>query len=137
MVLWVQNWLVKKYRRYFEITQAVNEGDLSHDGICLCFWDGSKYRSRVKIMGWPTFFGSKILRWLKIRREIEFDAKLIRILRYLRIFKLKKVGHLRILTRDRFFEQKLKGIWSNLLWWPFELSQSTSRKLRAVTFFQN
>ena len=37
------------------------------------------------------FFGSKILRWLKSRREIEFEAKMIRILSHLRIFKLKKM----------------------------------------------
>ena len=49
-----------------------------------------------------------ILRWLEIRREIEFEAKMIRILSHLRIFELKKVSHLRILTRDQYFEQKLK-----------------------------
>ena len=41
------------------------------------FWDGS-------------FFRSKILRWLKIGREIESDAKMNRILSYHRIFELNK-----------------------------------------------
>ena len=39
---------------------------------------------------WLTFFSSKILRWLKIRKEIEFEAKMIRILSLLKIFELKK-----------------------------------------------
>ena len=81
-------------------------------------WFELKYRSRVEI-----------LIWLKIRREIEFDAKMI--LSYLRIFELKKLGHLWILTRDRYFE--LKSIFShikitclfhkltNIPRWPFEL----------------
>ena len=52
-----------------------------------------------------------ILRWLNVRREIEFEAEMIRILSHLRIFELKKVSHLRILTRDQYFEQKLKRNW--------------------------
>ena len=36
---------------------------------------------------------------------------MIRILSHLRIFELKKVSHLRILTRDQYFEQKLRRNW--------------------------
>ena len=57
-------------------------------------------RSRVKILDKLTFFSSKILNKLKIRREIEFEAKMIRILSLFKIFELKKVSLLRILTRD-------------------------------------
>ena len=35
----------------------------------------SKYRSRVFLPKWLTFFSSKKPKWLKIRREIEFEAK--------------------------------------------------------------
>ena len=65
----------------------------------------SKYWSRVKILRRLTFFSSKI------RRDIEIEAKMIRILSHLRIFELKKVSHLRILTRDQYFEQELKRNW--------------------------
>ena len=44
------------------------------------------------------------LRWLKIRREIEFEAKMIRILSHLKVFELKKVSQLRVKARDRDFE---------------------------------
>ena len=47
-------------------------------------------RSRVKILDKLTFFSSKILYKLKIRREIEFEAKMIRILSLFKIFELKK-----------------------------------------------
>ena len=47
-------------------------------------------RSRVEILSKLTFFSSKILSKLKIRREIEFEAKMIRILSLLKIFELKK-----------------------------------------------
>ena len=53
-------------------------------------------RSRVKILDKLTFFSSKILNKLKIRREIEFEAKMIRILSHLKNFELKKVSQLRI-----------------------------------------
>ena len=36
---------------------------------------------------------------------------MIRILSHLKIFELKKVSHLKFLTRDQFFEQKLKRYW--------------------------
>ena len=49
-------------------------------------------RSRVKILDKLTFFSSKILYKLKIRREIEFEAKMIRILSLYKIFELKKVS---------------------------------------------
>ena len=42
----------------------------------------------------------EILNKLKIQREIEFEAKMIRILSLLKIFELKKVSLFRILTRD-------------------------------------
>ena len=64
-------------------------------------------RSRVKILDKLTFFSSKILYKLKIRREIEFEAKMIRILSLFKIFELKKVSLLRILTRDRFSRRNL------------------------------
>ena len=77
------------------------------------------------------FLSSTILRWLKIRREIEFDAKII--LSYLRIFELKKVSHLRILTRDRYFE--LKSIFSHLkITCIFRLN---SDKLKKIIFKPN
>ena len=47
-------------------------------------------RSRVKILDKLTFFSSKTLYKLKIRREIEFEAKMIRIVSLLKIFELKK-----------------------------------------------
>ena len=68
-----------------------------------------------------SFFRLKILRWLKIGREIEFEAKMNRILSYLRIFQRKEMSHLRILTSDRFFEQKFN---EKLNGWNFELSQN-------------
>ena len=37
-----------------------------------------------------------ILRWLEIRREIEFEAKMIRILSHLKVFELRKVSQLRV-----------------------------------------
>ena len=58
---------------------------------------------------------------LENRREIEFEAKMIRILSLFKIFELKKVSLSRILTRDRFssrnLTKKLNG--SN-----FQLSQN-------------
>ena len=71
----------------------------------------SKYWSRVKILRWLTFFSSKILRWLKIRIIFASNSISLRILSHLRIFELKKVSQLRILTRDQYFEQKLKRNW--------------------------
>jgi len=54
---------------------------------------------------------AKILRW-KIRAEPLLPRiPFFRILIHLRIFELKKVSHLRILTRDWYFELKLKRIW--------------------------
>ena len=93
------------YGRYFEIAQKVTEGHLSRDEICMLFWDGSKFepfsfslvsarnRSRVIILRWLTFFGSKILRWFKIRIIIASNSISLRI-----------SSHLRFLTRDRFFQ---------------------------------
>ena len=72
----------------------------------------SKYPSRVKTLRWLTFFSSKTPRWLKIRREIGFEPKMIRILSHLRVFELKKVSHLKVLTRDGYFELKLKKNWT-------------------------
>ena len=40
----------------------------------------SKYPSRVKILRWPTFFTPNTLRWPKIRKEMDFEAKMVRIL---------------------------------------------------------
>ena len=54
------------------------------------------------------FFSSKILRWPKIRREMVFETEIVRILGHLRILELKKVGHLGFLTRDRYFEEKIR-----------------------------
>ena len=50
------------------------------------------------------FLSSKTPRWLKIRIEIGFEAKMIRILSHLRVFELKKVSHLKVLTRDGYFD---------------------------------
>ena len=50
----------------------------------------------------------KDIEGLKIRREIEFEAKTIRILSSLGIFELKKVSVLGFLTRDSYFEEKNK-----------------------------
>ena len=61
-------------------------------------------RSRVKILSKLTFFSSKILNKLKIRREIEFEAKVIQNFDTWSIFEQK-------------FHEKLNG--SN-----FELSQN-------------
>ena len=72
---------------------------------------GSKYQSRVKILRWPTFFSPKILRWPKIRTISASNTISLRILGHLRIFGLKKVGHLRVLTRDWYFEPKSKRNW--------------------------
>ena len=69
-------------------------------------------RSRVKILSKLTFFSSKILNKLKIRREIEFEAKMIRILSLYKIFELKKVSLSRILTRDRFSSRNLTRNWT-------------------------
>ena len=69
-------------------------------------------RSRVKILSKLTFFSSKILNKLKIRREIEFEAKMIRILSLFKIFELKKVSLSRILTRDRFSSRNLTRNWT-------------------------
>ena len=44
----------------------------------------------------------------KIRRENGFEAKRVRILSHLRVFELKKVSQLKVLTRDGYFELKLK-----------------------------
>ena len=95
------------------MAQKVNEGDIvtwrhmhailrwpKIRTIQFLFDFGSKYQSRVKILRWPTFFSSKILRWPKIRREMVFEAEIVRILGHLRIFELKKVGHLRILLEN-------------------------------------
>ena len=57
------------------------------------------------------FFSPKTLRWPRIRREMDYEAKMVRILGHLKIFGLKKVAHLRILTRDWYFERKLKRNW--------------------------
>ena len=46
--------------------------------------------SRVKILDKLTFFSSKILYKLKIRREIEFEAKMIRILS---LYKISCIFH--------------------------------------------
>ena len=43
--------------------------------IHFSFIFSSKYGSRVFLPKWLTFFSSKKPRWLKIRREIEFEAK--------------------------------------------------------------
>ena len=61
---------------YFLIMIYKIEGDLSCDGICMWFLDGSKFE--------PFSF------------SLISDRKLITC------FELKKVSHLRILTRDRF-----------------------------------
>ena len=52
------------------------------------------------------FFSSKILKWLKIRREIEFEAKMNRILSHFNIFELKKVSHFGQKTCDLDFEEE-------------------------------
>ena len=62
-------------------------------------------RSRVKILDKLTFFSSKILNKLKIRREIEFEAKMNRILSHFDIFELKKVSHFGQKTCDLNFEE--------------------------------
>ena len=49
-----------------------------------------------------------ILRWLKIRREIEFEAIMIRILSHFKIFELKKVSHFDQKTRDQYFVAKIR-----------------------------
>ena len=57
------------------------------------------------------FFSSKIRRvplnskvhWILWKNDSNFELS--------QNFRTKKMCHLRILTRDRFFEQKLKGIW--------------------------
>ena len=54
------------------------------------------------------FFSSKILKWLKIRREIEFEAKMNRILSHFNIFELKKVSHSGQKTRDQDFEEEIR-----------------------------
>ena len=66
-------------------------------------------RSRVKILDKAhffldklTFFSSKILYKLKIRIIFASNSISLRILGLLKIFELKKVSLLRILTRDRF-----------------------------------
>ena len=61
-------------------------------------WESSKSHWRRFITWWHMHV---ILRELKIRREIEFEAKMIRILSSLRIFEPKKVSSYGILTRDQ------------------------------------
>ena len=72
----------------------------------------SKYPSRVKTLSWLTFFSSKTLRWLKIRTVIALNPFSLRILSHLRVFELKKVSQLKVLTRDGYFELKLKKNWT-------------------------
>ena len=111
-------------RGYPEMAQKVIEGDVvtwrhMHEilrwpkirTIQFLFNFSSKYQSRVKILRWPTFFSPKTLRWPKIRTIFASKSISLRILGHLRIFGLKKVGHLRILTRDWYFEPKLKRNW--------------------------
>ena len=69
---------------------------------------------------------------------------MVRILGHLRIFELKKVGHLGFLTRDRYFEEKIRETewfefwaisdshayaftWQHLLRWLFGLSRIPPR----------
>ena len=91
------------YGGYLEMAQKVIERDndtCQHMHVTLrwlkirtvqfLFNFSSKYPSRVKTLRWLTFFSSKTPRWLKIRREIGFEPKIIRILSHLRVFELKK-----------------------------------------------
>ena len=69
----------------------------------------SKYRSRVKILRWLTFLvrrfwdSSKFESFLQRIQFLYFETS--------QNFQIKKVSHLKIWTRDPFFELKLKGIW--------------------------
>ena len=67
---------------------------ISRASICIWFWDGSKFEPFIFLFEIMItcflaevahFFSSKMLRWLKIRREHEFEAKMIRILSHLKI----------------------------------------------------
>ena len=44
----------------------------------------------------------------QIRIEIEFEAKMIRILSHLNFFELKKVSHFGQKTRDQYFEEEIR-----------------------------
>ena len=93
---------------------------MSHFGICIGSWDGSKFEQfsfslisarntdHVSKPRVGSLLRSKILRWLKIRRESEFEAKMIRILSNLKIFELKKVSQFGENARDQYLEPKLR-----------------------------
>ena len=96
---------------------------LTREGICMLIWDGPKFEpfsfslisarniSHMSILRLPTFYSPKTLRWPRIRREMEFEAKMVRILGHLRVLGFKKVGHPRTLTCDWYFEPKSKRNW--------------------------
>ena len=76
-----------------EMAQKVIEGDVD------------TWSHMHAILRWPKF---RTIQFLSVfsRREMVFEAKIVRILGHLWIFGLKKVGYPRILTCDLYFEPK-------------------------------
>ena len=102
-------WHVKAYATY---DMHVTLRWLKIRTVQFFFNFSSKYPSRVKTLRWLTFFSSKTLRWLKIRIIFGSNPISLRILSHLGVFELKKVSHLKVLTRDGYFELKLKRNWT-------------------------
>ena len=94
---------------------------LSREGICMRSWDGPKFESFIFSLisarnihhvskSWDGLLFLLRKPWDGLKK-MDFEAKMVRILGHLGVFGLKKVGHLRILTRDWYFEPKLKRNW--------------------------
>ena len=87
---------------YFEIAQKVIEGDWSHDGICM-YVEKSITCKNSEMAHFFKFENSEMAK-NESKNESNFKQS--------QNFRTKKVNHLRILTRDRYFE--LESILSHL-----------------------
>ena len=105
---------------------------MSHVGICMWSWDGSKFE-KFSFSLWFTFFSSKILRWLTIRSIKYFEFTFYACEKSMwSIFraeiKEKLNGSNFEPSQDHMYIiYRISDMWHWLLRWHFELSQGTSR----------